>query len=80
MRCSKSIISLFCNEFNKFDNTGTRMLDSFYHMTLKLLKDRIFVVKTLIHLSITQLHYQPYTSKTTKVQTTRHNFTYVVGN
>ena len=24
------------NEFNKFNNTGVRMLDSIYHMTLKL--------------------------------------------
>ena len=33
-----SILSLFRNEFNKFNNTGARMLDSIYHMTLKLLK------------------------------------------
>ena len=25
-------------EFNKFNNTRARMLDTFYHMTLKLLK------------------------------------------
>ena len=31
----QSILSLFCNEFNKFNNTGARMLDSIYHMTLK---------------------------------------------
>ena len=34
-----SILSLFCNTFNKFNNTGARMIDSIYHMTLKLLKD-----------------------------------------
>ena len=28
-----SILSLFRNEFNKFNNTRTRMLYSFYHMT-----------------------------------------------
>ena len=28
-------LSLFLNEFNKFNNTGARMLDSSYHMTLK---------------------------------------------
>ena len=28
--------SLFRNEFNKFNNTRARMLDSFYHMTLRL--------------------------------------------
>ena len=31
-----SILSPFRNEFNKFNNTGARMLDSIYHMTLKL--------------------------------------------
>ena len=29
------ILSLFLNEFNKFDNTRARMLDSIYHMTLR---------------------------------------------
>ena len=38
MRGLPSILSLFCNEFNKFNNTGTRLLDSIYHMTLKFLK------------------------------------------
>ena len=33
MRGLPSILSLFRNEFNKFNNTGERMLDSFYHMT-----------------------------------------------
>ena len=31
-----SISSLFCNEFNEINNTGARMLNSIYHMTLKL--------------------------------------------
>ena len=31
------ILSLFRNEFYKFDNTGARMLDSIYHMTLRLI-------------------------------------------
>ena len=26
-----------CNEFNKFNNTRARKLDSIYHMTLRLL-------------------------------------------
>ena len=30
-------LSLFHNEFNKFNNTRARMLDSIYHMTLRLL-------------------------------------------
>ena len=42
-----SILSLFCNKFNKFNNTGARMLDSIYHMTLKLFGNHIFGVKTL---------------------------------
>ena len=32
-----SILSLFRNEFDKFNNTRARMLDSIYHMTLRLL-------------------------------------------
>ena len=32
-----SILSLFCNKFNKFNNTRTQMLDSIYHMTLRIL-------------------------------------------
>ena len=40
------ILSHLCNKFNKFNNTGARMLDSIYHMTLKLLENRIFGVKT----------------------------------
>ena len=28
-----SILSLFCNEFNKFNDTRAQMLDSIYHMT-----------------------------------------------
>ena len=31
-----SILPVFRNEFNKYNNTGARMLDSIYHMTLKL--------------------------------------------
>ena len=30
-------LTLFRNEFNKFNKTGARMLDSIYHMTLILL-------------------------------------------
>ena len=37
MRGLPSILSLLCNEFNKFNNTKTRMLDSIYHMALRLL-------------------------------------------
>ena len=37
MRGLPSILSLFRNEFNKFNNTRARMLDSIYHMALRLL-------------------------------------------
>ena len=37
MRGLSSILSLFRNEFNKFNYTGARMLDSIYHMTFSLL-------------------------------------------
>ena len=42
-----SILSLFRNKFNIFNNTGARMLDSIYHMTLKLYKIAFFYVKRL---------------------------------
>ena len=46
MRGLPSILSFFRNEFDTFNNTGARMLDSIYHMTLKLIKNYIFGVKT----------------------------------
>ena len=36
MRGLSSILALFRNEFDKFNNKGARMLDSVDHMTLKL--------------------------------------------
>ena len=39
MRGLPSILSLFRNEFNKFNNTRARMLDSIYHMTNTLKPD-----------------------------------------
>ena len=36
MRGLPSILSVFRNEFYEFNNTGAQMLDSFYHMTLRL--------------------------------------------
>ena len=36
MRGLSSILSLFRNKFNKFNKPGERILDSIYHMTLKL--------------------------------------------
>ena len=40
---------LFRNEFDKCDSAGARMLDSIYHMTLRLLKNHIFVAKASIY-------------------------------
>ena len=45
MRGLLSILLLFLNEFNIFNNTGARMFASIYHMTLKLIKLH-FGVKT----------------------------------
>ena len=39
MRGLPSILSLFRNEFNEFNNTRARMLDSIYHMTNTLKSD-----------------------------------------
>ena len=37
MRVFPSILSLSGSEFNKFNNIRARMLESIYHMTLRLL-------------------------------------------
>ena len=37
MRGLQSILSLYHNKCNKFNNTRARMLDSIYHMALKIL-------------------------------------------
>ena len=51
-----SILSLFRNEFNKFNNTRARMLDSIYHMTFTLKSH--FWRKNIILLSLcTQICY-----------------------
>ena len=46
MRGLPSILLVFRNELNKFNNTGAQILDFIYHMTLTLIKIRIFGVKT----------------------------------
>ena len=38
MRGLPSILSFFYNKFNKLNNTEAQMLDSIYHMKLKLRK------------------------------------------
>ena len=42
MRGLASILSLFRNEFNIFNDTGARMLDSIYHMALNYLKSHFW--------------------------------------
>ena len=49
MRGLPSILSLFRNEFSKFNNTRARMLISIYHMTNTLKPD--FLRKNVIILS-----------------------------
>ena len=55
MRGLPSILSLFRNEFNKFNNTRARMLDSIYHMT-NTLKSH-FWRKNVMILSLWSQHY-----------------------
>ena len=43
----RAFYRLFRNEFNKFNNTRVRMLDSIYHMTLRLLRKSFSGVKKL---------------------------------
>ena len=45
---------LFPNKFNKFNNTGAQMLDSIYHRTSKLNKNRILGVKMSVFVIFTQ--------------------------
>ena len=61
MRGLPSILSLFRDEFNKDNNTRARMLDSIYHMTLRLLSH--FWRKNVILLSLcTQRCYRRHMS------------------
>ena len=48
IRCEAlpSILSVFPNEFSKFNNTGARMQDSIYHTTIKLHFITKFCTKT----------------------------------
>ena len=50
MRGLPSILSLFCNEFNKCNNTQAQILDSISHMTNTLKSD--FLRKNVIILSL----------------------------
>ena len=46
MQGLSSILFLFCNKFKIYNITGAQMLDSIYHITLKLLKNHILGMKT----------------------------------
>ena len=52
MRGLPSILSLFRNKFNKFNNTRARMLDSIYHMAVVTLKSHFCQKKNVIVLSV----------------------------
>ena len=56
MRGLPSILSLFCNEFNKFNNTKVRILYSIYHMT-NTLKSHFWRKNVIILLLIAQRCY-----------------------
>ena len=60
MRGFLSILSLFRNSFNKFNNIGARKLDSIYHITLKLPKDHIFSENVKILPFFTQSYNGPH--------------------
>ena len=47
-----AFLSLFRNKFNKFNNTRAQVLDSFYHMTFRLLLKSHFCCKNVIILSL----------------------------
>ena len=48
------ILSLFRNNFDKFNNTGAQTLDSIYHMTFKLIKNTFWRENVKILLSLAQ--------------------------
>ena len=56
MRGLPSISSLFRNEFNKFNNTRARMLDSNYHIT-NTLKSHFWRKNVIILSLCTQRYY-----------------------
>ena len=52
MRGLPSILSLFCNKFNKFNTTRARTLDSVYHNDMTFLK--------IVNFEISFLPLKPY--------------------
>ena len=51
MRGLSSILSLFNNEFNKFNTTGARKIDSIYHMTYFFCGSFVFLCLVFLMLS-----------------------------
>ena len=56
MRGLPTILSRFRNKFNTFNNTRARLLDSIYHMTLRILLNLNSGVKNVIVLSLCTRH------------------------
>ena len=48
MRGLQNILSLFRNEFNKFNNTRARMLDSIYRMTLSVKTLKFYHLRNVV--------------------------------
>ena len=70
MKGLSSILSLFRNKFNKINNTGIQMLDSVYHMRLKLLKNHILWRKNVMILPFYETLYWTSLHKVTFLQLT----------
>ena len=56
MRGLPNILSQFRNEFNKFNNTGARMLDCIYHMTLNNFEIAFFCAKSKAYICHTCIY------------------------
>ena len=48
MKGLPSMLLLFRNMFNKFNNTGARILDFIYYMTLQIHKNHIFCMNVIV--------------------------------
>ena len=62
-----SMLSLFRNEFDKFNCIRARMLDYFYDMTLNLLRNGVLCVTALIFCHIYTTLLRPSLHSVTKI-------------